>query len=305
MKKAKSYKDPVIFSDDFKGSYYPHTCLETTLISFGFPYPDNLKVAIEIEKVIREEEVIPLTIGIKYGKILIGLNEEDLEYFAKSNEILKANMRDVPYLLSNKRSGALTISGMLYIMDRFGLKFLASGGLGGVHIGFEKYFDISTDLYALSKFKGVVITSGFKSILDIKRSWELLETLGVPVVGFNTDKLPGFYYRETDINLENYFFNIDELVNYLDYWDKFYNSSLLIVNPIPKEDEIDKKEFEEMLEFILKTIENKKIEGKNVTPFILSELHKISKGKTVEANKSLLLNNAKLAAKLSKIYFER
>lgn len=305
MKKAKSYKEPVIFSEEFRGSYYPHTCLETTLISFGFPYPENLKVAFEVEEIIRKEEVIPLTIGIKEGKILIGLSEGDLEYFAKSKEILKANMRDVPYLLSTKKSGALTISGMLYIMDRFGLKFIASGGLGGVHIGFEKYFDVSTDLYALSKFKGVVITSGFKSILDIKRSWELLETLGVPVVGFNIDKLPGFYYRETDITLENYFYNIDDLVNYLDYWDKFYNSSLLIVNPIPKEDEIDKKEFEEILEFILKSVENKKIEGKNLTPFILSELHKISNGKTVKANKSLLLNNAKLAAKLSKLFFEK
>ncbi|MDI6861447.1 MAG: pseudouridine-5'-phosphate glycosidase [Caldisericia bacterium] len=305
MKKAKNYKDHVIFSDEYKGSFYPHTCLETTLISFGFPYPDNLKIAIKLEEIIRKEEVIPLTIGIKEGKILIGLKDEDIEFFANNKEIYKANMRDVPYLLSTKKSGALTISGMLYIMDRFGLKFLASGGLGGVHIGFEKYFDISTDLFALSKFKAVVVTSGFKSILDIKRSWELLETLGVPVVGFNTDKLPGFYYKETDIQLENYFYKIDDLVYYIKFWDKFYNSSLLIVNPIPEEDEIDKKEFEEMLDSILKSAENKKIEGKSVTPFILSELHKISNGKTIKANKSLLLNNAKLAAKLSKLYFEK
>lgn len=305
MKKAKSCKDSIVFSDEFKGSFYPHTCLETTLISFGFPYPENLKIAKKLEEIIRKEEVTPLTIGIKEGKILVGLKEEDLEFFAKNRDIHKANMRDVPYLLSTMKSGALTISGMLYVMDHFGLKFLASGGLGGVHIGFEEYFDISADLFALSKFKSVVITSGFKSILDIKRSWEFLETVGVPVVGFNTDKLPGFYYKETDIPLENYFYKIEELINYIDFWDRFYNSSLLIVNPIPEEDEIDRKEFEEILNSILDEVKNKKIEGKNVTPFILSELHKKSQGKTIKANKSLLINNAKLCAKISKLYFEK
>ncbi|MCX8095369.1 MAG: pseudouridine-5'-phosphate glycosidase [Caldisericia bacterium] len=305
MKKAKSCKDSIIFSDEFKGSFYPHTCLETTLISFGFPYPDNLKIATKLEEIIRKEEVTPLTIGIRDGKILVGLKEEDFEFFAKSKDVIKANMRDVPYLLSTMKSGALTISGMLYVMDHFSLKFLASGGLGGVHIGFEKYFDISTDLFALSKFKVVLITSGFKSILDIKKSWEFLETLGVPVVGFKTDKLPGFYYRETDIYLDNYFDNIEDLINYIDFWDRFYTSSLLIVNPVPEEDEMDKKEFEDILQSVLKNLEKKKIEGKNITPFILSELHKISNGKTIRANKALLINNAKLCAKVSKLYFEK
>jgi len=305
MKKVKSYKDLILFSDEYKGGYFPHICLETTLITFGFPYPENLKVATKIENIIRKEDVVPLTIGIRDGKILIGLKEEDFQFFASNKEILKANMRDVPYLLATAKSGALTISGMLYVMDYIGLKFLVSGGLGGVHIGFEKYFDISSDLFALSKFKCIVITSGFKSILDIKRSWELLETLGVPVVGYKTDKLPGFYYRETDIYLDTYFLKIEDLLNYIEYWDRFYNSSLLIVNPIPQEDEIERKEFEEMLQMVLKDAEKKNIEGKDVTPFILSELHRISNGKTVKANKSLLMNNAMLGAKISKLYFEK
>ncbi|MBC7194303.1 MAG: pseudouridine-5'-phosphate glycosidase [Caldisericia bacterium] len=305
MKKAKSCRESIIFSEEFKGSFYPHICLETTLISFGFPYPENLKIAKKLEEVIKKEDVTPLTIGIRNGKILVGLKEEDFEFFSKNSDVIKANMRDVPFLLSQEKSGALTISGMVYVMDYLGLKFLSSGGLGGVHIGFDKYFDISSDLVALSKYKCVVITSGFKSILDIKRSWELLETLGVPVIGFNTDKLPGFYYRETDISLETYFTKIEDLINYIDFWDKFYKSSLLIVNPIPKEDEIEKKEFDEMLKEILKDAEKNKIEGKEITPFILSQLHKKSKGKTIKANKSLLLNNAKLGAKISKLFFEK
>lgn len=305
MKKAKSYKESIIFLEEFKGVFYPHVCLETTLISFGFPYPENLIIAKNLEEVIRNEGVTPLTIGIRNGKILVGLKEEDFEFFSKDSNVIKANMRDVPYLLAREKSGALTISGMVYIMDYLGLKFLASGGLGGVHIGFEKYFDISSDLVALSKFKTIVITSGFKSILDIRRSWELLETLGVPVIGFNTDKLPGFYYRETDISLETYFTKIEDLIDYIDFWDRFYKSSLLIVNPIPKEDEIEKSEFDEMLKKILKEAEKNKIEGKDITPFILSQLHKISQGKTIKANKSLLLNNAKLGAKVSKQFFEK
>lgn len=305
MKKAKSYRESIIFSEEFKGGFYPHICLETTLISFGFPYPENLKIAKKLEEVIKKEGVTPLTIGIRDGKILVGLKEEDFEFFSKNSNVIKANMRDVPFLLSQEKSGALTISGMIYVMDYLGLKFLTSGGLGGVHIGFDKYFDISSDLVALSKYKCVVITSGFKSILDIKRSWELLETLGVPVIGFNTDKLPGFYYRETDISLETYFTKIEDLINYIDFWDKFYKSSLLIVNPIPKEDEIEKKEFDEILKEILKDAEKNKIEGKETTPFILSQLHKKSQGKTIKANKSLLLNNAKLGAKISKLFFEK
>jgi pseudouridine-5'-phosphate glycosidase len=305
MKKAKSYRDLIVFSEEFKGSFTPHICFETTLISFGFPYPENLKVANELEEIVRKGNVTPITIGIRDGKIIAGLKEDDLEFFAKSKSVIKANMRDIPYLLTTEKSGALTISGMLYIMNYLGLKFLVSGGLGGVHIGFDRYFDISSDLVALSKFKCIVITSGFKSILDIKRSWELLETLGVPVIGFNTDKLPGFYYRETDIPIDTYFTKIEDLINYIDYWDRFYQSSLLIVNPIPKEDEIDKKIFEDMLNKAIKEAENKKIEGKDITPFILSELHKISNGQTIKANRSLLINNAKIGTKLSKLLFEK
>lgn len=305
MKKVKNYnKEIFIFSEDYKGSCYPHICFETTLISFGFPYPENIDIATKLEDIVKEKGIIPLTIGIKNGRILIGLKEDDIEFFAKNKNILKANMRDIPYLISTGKNGALTISGMLFVMNHLNLKFLVSGGLGGVHRDFESTFDISSDLYALSKFKSIVITSGFKSILDIKRSWEYLETLGISVVGFNTDKLPGFYYRETDINLDNYFYDIKSLVDYLHHWDYFSNSSVLIVNPIPKEDEIDKYEFEKIMEEINHELKKKKIAGKEVTPFMLNSLHKKTKGKTVNANKSLLMNNAKLGSEIAKFFFE-
>lgn len=305
MKKVKNYnKETFIFSEEFKGSCYPHLCFETTLISFGFPYPDNLEVAKKAEDKTRKNGVVPLTIGIKNGKILIGFKEEDFEFFSKSKDILKANMRDITYILSTNSNGALTISGMLFVMNHLDLKFLASGGLGGIHRNFDVSFDISSDLIALSKYKTVVITSGFKSILDIKKTWEYLETLGVTVIGYNTDKLPGFYYRETDINLNYSFYDINKLVNFLHHWEYFSDSSVLIVNPISKEDEFDKYEFEEIMKEIEKDLKKKKITGKDVTPFILNSLHKKSNGKTIKANKSLILNNAKLGSEISKLYFE-
>jgi|YelNatPaOPRAMG01_1025707.scaffolds.fasta_scaffold00849_27 pseudouridine-5'-phosphate glycosidase len=305
MKKVKNYnKETFIFSEEFKGSCYPHLCFETTLISFGFPYPDNLEVAKKAEDITRKNGVVPLTIGIKNGKILIGFKEEDFEFFSKSKDILKANMRDITYILSTNSNGALTISGMLFVMNHLDLKFLASGGLGGIHRNFDVSFDISSDLIALSKYKTVVITSGFKSILDIKKTWEYLETLGVTVIGYNTDKLPGFYYRETDINLNYSFYDINKLVNFLHHWEYFSDSSVLIVNPISKEDEFDKYEFEEIMKEIEKDLKKKKITGKDVTPFILNSLHKKSNGKTIKANKSLILNNAKLGSEISKLYFE-
>jgi len=305
MKKVKNYnKETFIFSEEFKGSCYPHLCFETTLISFGFPYPDNLEVAKKAEDITRKNGVVPLTIGIKNGKILIGFKEEDFEFFSKSKDIIKANMRDITYILSTNSNGALTISGMLFVMNHLDLKFLASGGLGGIHRNFDVSFDISSDLIALSKYKTVVITSGFKSILDIKKTWEYLETLGVTVIGYNTDKLPGFYYRETDINLNYSFYDINKLVNFLHHWEYFSDSSVLIVNPISKEDEFDKYEFEEIMKEIEKDLKKKKITGKDVTPFILNSLHKKSNGKTIKANKSLILNNAKLGSEISKLYFE-
>lgn len=305
MKKVKNYnKETFIFSEEFKGSCYPHLCFETTLISFGFPYPDNLEVAKKAEDKTRKNGVVPLTIGIKNGKILIGFKKEDFEFFSKSKDILKANMRDITYILSTNSNGALTISGMLFVMNHLDLKFLASGGLGGIHRNFDVSFDISSDLIALSKYKTVVITSGFKSILDIKKTWEYLETLGVTVIGYNTDKLPGFYYRETDINLNYSFYDINKLVNFLHHWEYFSDSSVLIVNPISKEDEFDKYEFEEIMKEIEKDLKKKKITGKDVTPFILNSLHKKSNGKTIKANKSLILNNAKLGSEISKLYFE-
>lgn len=305
MKKVKNCnKETFIFSEEFKGSCYPHLCFETTLLSFGLPYPDNIDVARKCEEISRKQNIVPLTIGIKNGKILIGFKDEDFEFFAKDKNIIKTNMSDIPYILSTGKSGALTISGMLFIMNHLNLKFLASGGLGGVHRNFEANFDISSDLTALSKYKTIVITSGFKSILDIKKTWEYLETLGVLVVGYNTDKLPGFYYRETDINLNYYFYDINKLVDFLNYWDYFSDTSVLIVNPIPKENEFDRYEFEKIMEEIEKDLVKKKIAGKDITPFLLNSLHKKTKGKTVKSNKSLILNNAKLGSEISKLFFE-
>ncbi len=298
-------KNFLSFSPEFKSPFFPHVCLESTVITFGLPYPDNVRLAKDMESKIREGGSIPLTLGIRDGKIVIGFSEDDFEFFGKGEGVIKANMRDIPHLLAQKRSGALTVSGSISIMSLFNLMFFVTGGTGGVHRGMPDVFDISADLIALSKYKVVVVSSGFKSILDIEKTWEFLETLGIGVVGFKTKKLPGFYFRETDIPLDMYVDSIEELVDFIRVWDKVSNTALLVVNPIPEEDELDRKYFEELMDEILLDVDKKRIKGKDVTPFILSELHSRSGGKTLKSNISLLLNNAKLGGKLAFLYFRK
>ena len=298
-------KNFLSFSSEFKSPFFPHVCLESTVITFGLPYPDNVKLAKDMESKVREGGSIPLTLGIKEGKIVIGFSEEDFEFFGKGKGIVKANMRDIPYLLAQKKSGALTVSGSISVMRLFNLMFFVTGGTGGVHRGMPNIFDISADLVAMSKYKVVVVSSGFKSILDIEKTWELLETLGIGVVGFKTKKLPGFYFRETDISLDAYVDSVEELVDFIKVWDKVSNTSLLVVNPIPEEDEIDRGYFEGLMKEILSDIDKEGIRGKDVTPYILSELHKRSEGRTLKSNISLLLNNAKLGGKLASLYFRK
>jgi len=298
-------KNFLSFSPEFKSPFFPHVCLESTVITFGLPYPDNVKLAKDMESKVREGGSIPLTLGIRDGKIVIGFSEDDFEFFGKGEGVIKANMRDIPHLLAQKRSGALTVSGSISIMSLFNLMFFVTGGTGGVHRGMPDVLDISADLIALSKYKVVVVSSGFKSILDIEKTWEFLETLGIGVVGFKTKKLPGFYFRETDIPLDMYVDSIEELVDFIRVWDKVSNTALLVVNPIPEEDELDRKYFEELMDEILLDVDKKRIKGKDVTPFILSELHSRSGGKTLKSNISLLLNNAKLGGKLAFLYFRK
>ena len=298
-------KNFLSFSPEFKSPFFPHVCLESTVITFGLPYPDNVRLAKDMESKRREGGSIPLTLGIRDGKIVIGFSEDDFEFFGKGEGVIKANMRDIPHLLAQKRSGALTVSGSISIMSLFNLMFFVTGGTGGVHRGMPDVLDISADLIALSKYKVVVVSSGFKSILDIEKTWEFLETLGIGVVGFKTKKLPGFYFRETDIPLDMYVDSIEELVDFIRVWDKVSNTALLVVNPIPEEDELDRKYFEELMDEILLDVDKKRIKGKDVTPFILSELHSRSGGKTLKSNISLLLNNAKLGGKLAFLYFRK
>lgn len=298
-------KNFLSFSPEFKSPFFPHVCLESTVITFGLKYPDNIKLGKDMELKIREEGSVPLTLGIREGKILIGFSEDDFEFFGRGEGIVKANMGDVSYLLARKKSGALTVSGSISVMSLFNLMFFVTGGTGGVHRGMPEILDISADLIAMSKYKAVIISSGFKSILDLEKTWELLETLGVSVVGFRTDKLPGFYFRETDIPLDMYVNSVEELVDFIRVWDKVSNTSLLVVNPIPEEYEIKKDHFEELMRGILSDVERMDIKGKRVTPFILSELHKRSGGETLKSNIALLLNNAKLGGRLASIYFRK
>ena len=279
----------------------PIVALESTLISHGLPFPENIKVAKESIKAVEENGSVAATIGIINGDIIIGLNDNEIEILATSENVEKVSLHNIAISLFHKHNAATTVATTINIASKIGIKFFATGGIGGVHLGSENNSDISADLTELSRNRMFVISSGAKSILDLEKTYEKLETYGIPRVSFNSDYMPGFWYDETVYTVDQNFKNIDDIVNYLKLVEETnHNSSVLIFNKVPKKHSIKKNLIEN---WISKSIEKAKlnlIRGKELTPFLISEINALSKNKTLEANTSLIINNALLAGKISK-----
>ena len=275
--------------------------LESTLISHGLPYPENIKVAKESIKAVEESGSVAATIGIINGEIIIGLNENEIELLATSKNVEKVSLHNIAISLFHKHNAATTVATTINIASKIGIKFFATGGIGGVHLGSEDNSDISADLTELSRNRMFVISSGAKSILDLEKTYEKLETKGIPRVSYNSDYMPGFWYDETIYTVDQNFKNIDDIANYLKLVEEAnHNSSVLIFNKVPKKNSIEKKLVEN---WIIQSIEKAKknlVRGKDLTPFLISEINKLSKNKTLEANTALIINNALLAGKISK-----
>ena len=275
--------------------------LESTLISHGLPYPENINVANESIKAVEESGSVAATIGIINGEIIIGLNENEIELLATSKNVEKVSLHNIAISLFHKHNAATTVATTINIASKIGIKFFATGGIGGVHLGSENNSDISADLTELSRNKMFVISSGAKSILDLEKTYEKLETNGIPRVSYNSDYMPGFWYDETIYTVDQNFKNIDDIANYLKLVEETnHNSSVLIFNKVPKKNSIEKSLVEN---WIIQSIEKAKknlIRGKDLTPFLISEINKLSKNKTLEANTALIINNALLAGKISK-----
>ena len=282
----------------------PVVALESTLISHGLPYPINLDVAKSSMNAVRSSGSIPATIAIINGKIKVGLNNDDINILSQNNNIEKVSSHNFAISISNKNHAATTVASTIYLASKIGIKFFATGGIGGVHLDFENTFDISADLIELSKTKMNVICSGAKSILDLDKTFEILETLRIPRLGFKTNYMPGFWFYNTDKKVDHNFNDINELINYLKIRDHIdQTGSVLIFNPVPKNKSIDEKLIQKWIKLSIDKAKINSIKGKELTPFLIKEINKMSENKTLEANIELIINNAALAGKLAKKYY--
>lgn len=275
--------------------------LESTIISHGMPYPQNVETARKVEEIVRENGSIPATIAILNGKIKVGLTDEELEYLGKSKGVIKTSRRDLPFIISKKLDGATTVATTMIIADLANIRVFATGGIGGVHRNGQDTFDISADLMELANTNVAVVCSGAKSILDIGLTLEYLETQGVPVVGFGTNEFPAFYTRKSGFKVDYPVESERELAMAIKTkWDLNLKGGLVVGNPIPKEYEMDYNEIDNAINNALKEAEEKNINGKETTPFLLSKIKEITKGESLKSNIQLVYNNAKVGSKLAK-----
>ncbi len=281
----------------------PVVALESTIISHGMPYPDNVVMAKKVEQIIREEGAIPATIAIMDGKIKIGLSDQDLETLAKSKHAIKVSRRDLASVIALKQLGATTVASTMICAEMAGIKFFVTGGIGGVHKGYEQTLDVSADLEELGQTNVTVICAGAKAILDLPRTMEYLETKGVSVVGYQTEVLPAFYTRTSDIKLHLHVENVQDLAKIVYAKDQLnLKGGLLVANPIPEKDSLDGDYMNDIINRAVKDSVKDHIEGKDVTPYLLKKIVEETKGKSLEANLALVYNNAKVGALLAKAY---
>jgi pseudouridine-5'-phosphate glycosidase len=278
----------------------PIVALESTIISHGMPYPQNVKTAREVEQIIRDNGAVPATIAIVDGKIKIGLSDEELEMFGKSTDVAKASRRDLAYLLATKKLGATTVAATMICAEAAGINIFVTGGIGGAHRGAETTMDISADLEELGQTNVAVICAGAKSILDLGLTMEYLETKGVPVIGYQTDVLPAFYTRNSEFSVNFRADDAETIASTLKVkWDLNLKGGAVIANPIPEEFAMDEKTITNVIEAALKEAEEKHISGKNVTPFLLGKVKDLTEGKSLDANIALVKNNAVVGAQIA------
>lgn len=279
----------------------PVVALESTIIAHGMPYPKNIQTALEVEKIIRENGCVPATIAILDGKFCVGLNAEQFEIVGNSENVWKVSLRDLPFVLSKKLTGATTVASTMRIASLAGIKIFVTGGIGGVHREAENTMDISADLIEMAQTSVAVISAGVKSILDIGLTLEYLETHGVPVVTFGQDELPGFYSRDSGFKSPLRLDTATAIAEMLRIkWEIGLKGSVLIANPIPSAYEIPFTKMESYINESLAEAKKKKINGKNLTPFLLKTIAEKTSGESLEANIALVKNNALLGAKIAK-----
>ena len=283
----------------------PVVALESTIISHGMPYPQNVRTALEVERIIRENGAVPATIAIIGGRLKAGLTHDEIEYFGKKGrQITKASRRDLAVLCARGEDGATTVTTTMMIAHMAGIKIFATGGIGGVHRGAEVTMDISADLEELASTPVMVICAGCKSILDMGLTLEYLETHGVPVIGYGTDILPAFYTRYSKFKVD---YRMDTPKEIADAFkvknDLGLRGGMLVTNPVPEEYSMDAEVIDKAIETALAEAKQKGIHGKDTTPFLLAKVKELTGGDSLDANIQLVYNNARLAAKVATEYY--
>ncbi len=306
-KHSQLIDDMVLCSSEFQQAQrrnIPCVALESTVIAHGLPYRDNLETAYKCEEVIRSEGVVPVTFGIWEGRIIAGMSTQQMEFFARHPEkVEKVNLQNLSYIIARKLYGATTVAATVYLANKMGISLMATGGIGGVHYQVERLMDISADLGALATNPVAVVSSGVKCILDIPKTLEVLETIGVPVVGYRTGYFPLFYSNEPLYQLEQTFSQTVDIGNFLRYHFRvFPDRGVLLANPVSSKVSLNYQVLKKKIQELLKKAEKKEIKGKKVTPFLLDGLARSTENKTLAMNKDLLIDNARLAAKIAKEY---
>jgi pseudouridine-5'-phosphate glycosidase len=278
----------------------PVVALESTIVAHGFPFPANLECAREAERVTREEGAVPATIAVLAGRLRVGLDDPELEYLAIADEIPKASRRDLGVLVARGADGATTVAGTMAVAAMAGIRVFATGGIGGAHRGAERTFDVSADIIELARTDVAVVCAGAKSILDVGLTLEMLETHGVPVLGFRTEEFPAFYTRSSGHEVDVTVDTAEEVAAILRTRRELgQRGGVVIANPIPEEHELDAEELDRVVETALTDAATAGVHGRDVTPFLLGRIHELTGGESERANKELVYANARLAARIA------
>ena len=281
----------------------PVVALESTILSHGMPWPQNLQFGHDVERLIREEGAVPATIAILDGQLKVGLTDAELERMCRADDVGKVSRRDVPVYLAVGKAGATTVATTMLIAEMAGIPVFATGGIGGVHRGAETTMDISADLQELAHTSVAVVSAGVKSILDIGLTLEYLETMGVPVLGMRTQDFPAFYCRRSGFSVDYALQDEAEAARVMKAkWEAGLKGGLIIANPVPEEYAMDSDQMAKIIDEAVAESREKGIKGKKITPFLLARIVELTGGESLNTNIQLAFHNARCAARIAKAY---
>ncbi|WP_425647158.1 pseudouridine-5'-phosphate glycosidase [Agrobacterium leguminum] len=294
---------PIVYSQEVAAAKQrgaPIVALESTIITHGMPYPGNIEMAESVEQIIRDQGAVPATIAVIHGTLHIGLEKEQLEALAQTTDAMKVSRADIAFAIAERRTGATTVAATMIAAARAGIRVFATGGIGGVHKGAEETFDISADLTELAKTGVIVVCAGAKAILDIPKTLEVLETNGVPVVTFGSEEFPAFWSRSSGLPSPLSLNSPAAIANFQTTREQLgIEGGMLVANPVPEEDEIPREEMEIYINRAISHAERDDITGKEVTPYLLGDIFRLTDGRSLETNIALVRNNAQLAAEIA------